>query len=130
MQLESKFGCLGGGNSVILYCQTGVPGNSRQLDSVYVRWLSIIRRESGVRCRLRCTYVIYRSVPMLFIYHSIIILFISVYLWYLFIAVRGEKHLRVTRLYTRSRVFECFKKDGLMEPLRKIEDRRDMVVRF
>ena len=38
-------------------------------------------------------------------------LFIAVYLCYLFIAVRGEKHLRVTRLYTRSRVFECFEKD-------------------
>ena len=65
---------------------------------------------------------IYRSVPMLFIYHSVPVLFIYRSVPVLFIyrsvpmlfiqSVRGEKHVRVTRLCTRSQVFECFEEDG------------------
>ena len=37
---------------------------------IYAKWLSTLRRESVVRCRSRCTYSLYHSVPMLFIHRS------------------------------------------------------------
>ena len=123
-KLRGKFGPLRAVKTLwsctIKWVSLGVRGG---WECGYTRCLSILRRESVVKSNVPILFTrsaprqfIKRGVPMLFIYRTVPLLFIH----------RGlrEEALKVTGLYTRSRVFESFKSDCQSEPCGKIGDGR------